>query len=295
MTPIALFVYNRPEHLYQTLSSIFNNYGIENTKIFIFCDGPKNENDELKVNETKKIIKNISCNKNIISIFREKNYGLKNNITLGISEILSKFTDIIVLEDDHITSRHFYNLMTLMLNKYKDNKNLGTVSGHFFPIKYKKFYQYDICFTYRHSCWGWGTWREIWNSVNWNIDLNNIFLDDLENKKSFNRAGPDMTNLLKLERDGKINSWSIIFDYHMWKFEKLCAMPIVSHVQNIGLDGSGTHKVKDNTNYKIFSGNLDLKTLKIPEKIYADKKINDQIFNLHRENILKKLYRLIKK
>ena len=49
--PIVIFSYNRPTHLENLLISLKNNSDISDHKIFLFCDGPKNEKDkENKIN-----------------------------------------------------------------------------------------------------------------------------------------------------------------------------------------------------------------------------------------------------
>lgn len=39
--PIALFVYNRPEHTAQTLEALAANDLVNKSELFIFCDSPK--------------------------------------------------------------------------------------------------------------------------------------------------------------------------------------------------------------------------------------------------------------
>ena len=295
MTPIAIFTYNRPDHLEYTLKSILNNHDIEDAKIFFFSDGPKNYEDELNITKTRKIISKVCRkNKNYISIFRDKNYGLKHNIISGVSEVLSYYDKLIILEDDLLTSKYFYKLLSYLLNIYSINELLGSVTGFMYPIKQNKLYEYDICFTYRHSSWGWGTWRNIWDKVDWNIKNKIINFDNLNNKVSFNRSGPDMTNLLKLEKEGKVNSWSIIFDYNMWKLNKLSAAPVLGHIRNIGLDGTGTHKVKiKKKDTHTYENEFNKNTFRLPEITYPDKYINDEIYRIHKTPLLNKIYEVI--
>ena len=47
--PIALFVYNRPEHTKKTLEALQKNTLAQNSELFIFSDGPKNNQDKKAV------------------------------------------------------------------------------------------------------------------------------------------------------------------------------------------------------------------------------------------------------
>ena len=44
--PIALFVYNRPEHTRKTMEALINNYGVKDYELFVFSDGAKDEIEE---------------------------------------------------------------------------------------------------------------------------------------------------------------------------------------------------------------------------------------------------------
>ena len=43
LAPIALFVYNRPEHTLQTLRNLGKNKLISESELFLFCDGPRTD------------------------------------------------------------------------------------------------------------------------------------------------------------------------------------------------------------------------------------------------------------
>ena len=57
--PIALIVYNRPDTLKKTLSSLVKNKLIKNADIYIFSDGPKKKEDNQKIKKVRETINNI--------------------------------------------------------------------------------------------------------------------------------------------------------------------------------------------------------------------------------------------
>ena len=54
LAPIALFCFNRPEHLKETLNSLKNNLLSNKSIIYIFSDNFKSTKDKIKVEKGKK-------------------------------------------------------------------------------------------------------------------------------------------------------------------------------------------------------------------------------------------------
>lgn len=60
--PVVLFVFNRPALTKLTANSLLANYNVDNTDLFIYCDGPREEGDSVNINlvreycKSKKII-----------------------------------------------------------------------------------------------------------------------------------------------------------------------------------------------------------------------------------------------
>ena len=56
LAPIALFVYNRPEHTLKTLEALAQNDLASQSELFVFCDGPKHNADAKTNKAIKKVI-----------------------------------------------------------------------------------------------------------------------------------------------------------------------------------------------------------------------------------------------
>ncbi|GAB6283445.1 MAG: glycosyltransferase [Ignavibacterium sp.] len=242
LAPIALFVYNRLEHTKLAISSLIENEEAKESDLFIFSDGPKTEKNIPLVNEVRKFIKTINGFKSINIIEREKNIGLANSIITGISEVFNNYNKIIVLEDDLITSPYFLNFINKALDFYEKFPSVFAVSGFAPPIKINTNYNFD---TYliptRSASWGWGTWKNIWKIIDWNIKDFDIFIKDSFLQKKFNYTGNDMTKMLIKQLKSEIDSWSIRFDYNVFKHNGYCVYPIKSFILNQGMNGNGTH------------------------------------------------------
>ncbi len=268
---ILLFVYNRVGHLKSTISSLKKNKNYNKYEIFIFCDGPKNNLDKKKVNEVINEIKKIKGFKKKKYFIQKKNVGLANSIINGINSVfkIKKINSVIVLEDDLNFNSNFLEYMSNALSFYKDDKNIGSISGYSFFNKNPQ-YQDKIYLSPRHSSWGWGTWKNRWDKFVWDKKWVKKKYLNKKIRKKIEIGGKDLPKILKKQIDGEIDSWSIIFDLNCAIHKLYCLCPNKSLVLNIGLDNSGTHCKYD--------GGLNLnfdKNYKV-EKFYK-LKINYQI------------------
>ena len=169
LAPIILFVYNRPEHTKKTVEALKSNLFASESLLFIFSDGYKNQNDKRAVEDVRKYISTISGFKEIKINLKDNNLGLANSVISGVTEVINKYDKAIVLEDDIITSKYFLKFMNEALDFYEEDKRIYSISGYNFPIKIPESYQHKIYISPRPSSWGWATWKDRWEKVDWNI------------------------------------------------------------------------------------------------------------------------------
>ncbi len=283
--PILLFVYNRPEHTRKTIEALKANLLANESEIYIFCDGPKTENDVIKINETQKLIESVNTFKKITIYKSDINKGLANSVISGVEMILETNEAVIVLEDDIITNNYFLTYMNTCLNQYSNNKDIFSVTGYLFNKIEKLVSGNEVFLSHRGSSWGWGTWDDRWKKIKWNLDSNEVF-KDLNKNKQFDKAGNDYSFMLRKQLSGKIDSWAIRFMYSAYLNNQFHLIPPISLIDNIGLDGTGVH-----------SGNEKVKRTKLfssikPEINYTSEPIlNLQIAKGIKEKYSKSLIR----
>lgn len=284
-SPIIIFSYNRPKHLNNLINSIINNKESKSSKIYFFCDGPKNEKDVKKIKQIKHLlkIKNIKIHS---KTFRKKNIGLANNIIFGVSKVLKNNQNCIVLEDDLVINQNSIKFMNFMLQKFKNNKKIGSVSAYSYleDLKYKK--SFDFYISKRHSSWCWGTWSRVWNKIDWNDkNISEHFKKKLS-IKNFSQGGKDLNLLLWGNYKNYINSWAIRFNFYCFKNSLKSIQPRYSMIKNDGRDFSGTH---EKFNFKIkhkYNFNPELNSYKnISKRILENEIIDSYIRNSHRRSI----------
>ncbi|CAN5530708.1 glycosyltransferase [soil metagenome] len=280
-TPVALFVYNRPEHTFRTVEALKNNILADKTELFIFADGAKmnaSRDDLIKIDKVKTLVSSLTGFKKINLQFSKANKGLAASLIQGINSVLEKSETIIVLEDDILTSRYFLSFCNDSLVKYASEEKVMSVSGYCFPIEAPPTHSY---FLRTGACWGWATWKRAWNYFS--LDAQS-YLDDIKSEnrtEEFNFSGTyDYTGMLQQHIEGKISSWAACWYACVFLQNGLTLYPPQALTLNTGMDGSGTHykgavdKIKE-----IKFNEESLKSWTLPDNFEVDENIRNQIKN----------------
>ena len=100
---------------------------------------------------------------------------------------------------------------------------------------------YDAFFTRKAHSWGWATWKDRWQQVDWEVKDWDIFSHSKQLQKAFNSIGSEMSGLLFDQMNGVKSSWWVRFCYTEYKLGKLTVYPIRSKVINDGFTAEATH------------------------------------------------------
>ena len=238
LAPICLFTYNRLEETKLTIEALQNNFLASDSKLFIFSDGPKNENSRSKVQAVRNYIHSIKGFKNVHVFESKTNKGLATSIIDGVTKIVNRYGKVIVLEDDLITTPNFLCFMNKGLNYYKAFNNVYSINGYSPDIGKV---QYDLYKTKRAFPWGWATWEDRWNK---DVLTNNYISKNITKSvlKEFNKeCGADAVKMLKETLNGRNSSWYIRWVFVNFLEKKISIFPVKSKVINIGFTNRGTH------------------------------------------------------
>lgn len=288
LSPILLTVYNRPEHTRETIEALKVNTLASQSILYICSDGAKGTGDVEDVKKVREYIHTITGFKEVHIIEREKNFGLAQNILKGSTEILNKYGKIIMIEDDIVTSPYFLKYMNDGLDKYRNDPKVGSISGFNFPnktMKIPEIYKQDIFFSVRPSSWGWATWKDKWNQVDWEVKDFDKFINNPQEQKEFNKGGEDLTGMLIAQKEGKINSWAVRWSYNFYKKNWLSVYPVLSFVDNHGHDNSGRHtKASDQKIFENTELNMN-SDIKFPDEPFLDEEICRRFKKVYARNL----------
>lgn len=240
--PILLFTYKRLDTLKLTVEKLQQNNLALESDLFIFSDGPKNSQDALVINEIRSFLKTIKGFKKVNIIESDTNKGLATSIITGVDSVIKDYDSVIVLEDDLLTTKNFLNYMNSCLEAYKDSSNVLSISGYSFNLGPKGSNpDSEIYFLNRGWSWGWATWKNRWEKVDWKVSDYESFQNDRKERKRFALGGSDLNAMLDKQMQGKLDSWAIRWFYHQYKTQTLTVYPVASKVYNNGFDNNATH------------------------------------------------------
>jgi len=244
LSPIALFVYNRPDHTRRTVEALRKNELSNESNLIIFSDAAKSSKDNKAVCEVREYIDSVDGFKTVKIIERDVNYGLARSIIEGVSSLCSSYGKVIVLEDDLVTSPYFLTYMNDALNTYQDNEAVMHISGYMLPIDTTNLE--ETFFLRNSSCWGWATWDRSWKYFR--KEPKKLIGEYTRSMiRHFNMDGYyDFWSHVLLNENGLINTWAIFWYASIHKQKGLCLHPASSMVNNIGHDGSGVNCEENN-------------------------------------------------
>jgi hypothetical protein len=240
LAPIALFVYNRPEHTRRVLDSLRRNPLAAESDLFIYSDAPKKPEASESVREVREYIRTITGFRSIKIVERDRNWGLANSIIDGVTTVVNQYGRVIVLEDDLVTSMYFLAYMNTALERYQEEDRVMQVSGHVFPIRVHG--ETDAVFLPMTTSWGWATWARAWQ----HFDPESLgfarLKGDANLRRRFNLDGAyDYFSMLEAQLAGRVDSWAVRWYLSVFMRGGLTLFPVKTLVENCGFDGSGTH------------------------------------------------------
>lgn len=279
-SPIIIFAFNRVDTLRNTVSSLLNNEEAKESELFVYVDGPRKQKpgEAEKVKTVQEFVKTINGFKNVTYSFSEENKGLGTSIIAGVTEVINRYGRAIVLEDDLVFSSNFLAFMNDGLNRYENEQKVFSICGYTNKVKVPKGYDHDAYFCTRSSSWGWGTWADRWNTVDWE-------LKDWSRYKKMGRAfnrwgGSDCFRMLRSVKECGATSWAIRFGFFQFLQDKLSLFPIESKVRNDGFDGAGTN-CKKWSRFKYVFDDTGSKAFSMPSDISLNKKLYRSAMSYH--------------
>lgn len=240
--PIILFAFNRPDALKNTVEHLLHCDGVEESPLYIFVDGPRpgREGESEKVEKVRDYVTTVRGFKEVSYFFETENKGLAQSIISGVSRIIDKHGRVIVLEDDLEVAPGFISYMNTMLDGFENDRRVMQISGFSTKFNIPKDYPHDVYLNRRAESWGWATWKDRWDSVDWEISEIGQLKSDRKFKRAFNDIGSDMYDML-MDSVATGRIWAVKFAYAMFRQRAFQVSPIYSLVRNEGFGADSTN------------------------------------------------------
>lgn len=239
--PILLFTYKRLAPLKKTVEALKQNQLAQISDLFIFSDGPKSDADVDQIDEIRSFLKTVDGFRTVEIEASEANKGLATSIIDGVTKVFERYDRVIVLEDDLLTTPNFLKYMNNAMSYYEASAKAFSISAYSFDLRHNEDAQNTTYFLNRGWSWGWGTWKDRWQDVDWNVADYASFSKDRKRQKEFAAGGSDLNKMLQKQMTGQLDSWAIRWFYHQYKVSGLTLYPLASKVYNNGFDDYATH------------------------------------------------------
>ena len=248
LSPVALFVFARPDHTRRTLQSLSQNHLADRTKLYVFADGPRETataETQQGIREVREIIRERNWCGEVEIIESSENKGLADSIIGGVDFVTEKHGRAIILEDDLETSQGFLKYMNDALDAYADDERVMQVSG--FNVKNSRWAP-ETGFLRVSTSWGWATWDRAWRL--YDNDATTLLERLRPQREEFDLDGHSF-HFEELERNvaGDLKTWAVRWYASIFLNGGLCLYPRRTLVRNHGFDGTGANCHADTTDY----------------------------------------------
>lgn len=241
-TPVALFVYRRPEHTERVIERIRN---ANPPRVLVVGDGPSGKAERENVEEVRRVINQTRFECEVSTNYADSNLGLRERFTTGLDWIFGETDEAIILEDDTLPNSSFFRFCDEMIDRYRHDNRIWDITGR---NELGSYCEGDYSYFYSHygSIWGWATWRSSYEEYDpemsaWrNPVVQNRIRDLLADPKQYRYARRVYSDTLK----GDIQSWDYQWGFARHRNGAVSVVPEVNLVKNIGFGKHATNTTK---------------------------------------------------
>ncbi|WP_375503172.1 glycosyltransferase family 2 protein [uncultured Nostoc sp.] len=263
-TPITFIIFKRPQTTEKVFEAIRK---AKPTKLFVIADGARTdrEGEAEKCEATRAIIERVDWDCEVIKNYSDINLGCAKRVSSGLDWVFNNVEETIILEDDCIPHPSFFRYSEELLEKYRNDTRIATISAQNLQFGRKRT-NYSYYFSRYSHCWGWASWRRAWQHYDLTIKLwkevqaENILHDILADQKAINYWRRIFQSVYN-------NPTSITWDYQWtfacWMQGSLSIIPNVNLVSNVGTGADATHFT---SNQKFSFINMSMEAMEFPLK-----------------------------
>ncbi|AWK90260.1 hemolytic protein HlpA-like protein [Azospirillum thermophilum] len=233
-TPVALFVFNRPDVTRKVFERIA---AVRPEVLLIVADGPRADrpDDAALCAEVRRIVTAVDWPCDLRVNFAPRNLGCGLRVSTGLDWVFRLVEEAIVLEDDCLPAPDFFPFCEAMLDRYRHDTRIGIVCGSNFANGEAEP-DGDYLFCRYGPIWGWATWRRTWRFYDFAMstydeDRGRGLLSDLFTDRKVVRF---WERAFDEYAAGRIDTWDYALTYATLRQSMLHVIPAVNLITNIG-------------------------------------------------------------
>jgi hypothetical protein len=238
-TPVAFMIFNRPDTTKRVFEAIRQ---AQPSKLLIIADGarPDRPGEAEKCQQVRDIIDVVDWDCEVLKNYADTNLGCQQRLLTGLNWVFSEVEEAIILEDDCLPDPTFFPFCQEILERYRDDMRVMSISGNNFQFG-KKRTDHSYYFSRYFHCWGWATWRRAWQYNDPEIKLLPTIKsgDWLKDILGSDRAVKYWQGILDRIHESK--TWDYQWMFAHWIQSGLSIIPNENLVSNIGFGADATH------------------------------------------------------
>ena len=241
-TPVLLVTFNRPDTTRKVFDEIKK---AKPKKFYFFNDAPRegNKQDEEARKQIIKISEEVDWDCEYHKYFPDQNMGCGPGVSNAITWAFTDEDRLIILEDDCVPSQPFFPFCDHILEKFKDDTRVWSVSGSSYMYPPEAFQKYDYIFSQFGANWGWGTWKRCWAQFDIHMSKLSKFIQEdgfcnvFANKKIARLFLKYYKNYIQITDSLASHAWDIQCGFAVIMNRGLVIIPAKNLISNIGSEG----------------------------------------------------------
>ena len=241
--PILFLIFNRPDVTQRVFHSIRRQ---KPARLYVAADGPRPDiaGERELCSQARNVVDQIDWDCDLQTLLRDQNLGCGRAVSEAITWFFANEEEGIILEDDCLPSDSFYPFCAEMLERFRSEPAVASISGDcFFPRSLRHPDPYF--FSKYVQIWGWATWRRTWE--HYELDLTGS-LDEwqriIHKRHAIDLEAKYWLEIYKALKSGLIDTWDFQVMFCCWKHSQVHIAPTRNLVENLGYGPDATH-----TNY----------------------------------------------
>lgn len=238
-TPVALFVFNRPDLTAQAMARLSK---IRPRRLLLVADGPRHSNDRQLCEKTlEAVYSGLSWNAQLETLISAENLGCRRRLETGLDWVFEQTDRAIVLEDDIEATPAFFAFAEQALAVFAEEPSLRMITGRNVLIESP---QRSTPFLARKGAiWAWATWADRWRTYRAKFQNagKDVLLAGLERHSEHPLFLRLQQHLLRSRLWDRIDTWDIPWTLWIVASGGYCLTPPVNLSANHGIGLNATH------------------------------------------------------
>jgi hypothetical protein len=240
ITPLAFIVFNRADITEKVFAAIRK---AKPAKLYIIADGPRDTAEKIRTEAARAVTGQIDWACEPVRLYSDTHLGCRLRIVSGLNEVFAREKSAIILEDDCLPQKDFFEYCEILLNHYENDTRVGAIQGSALPGFAGSDGQKSCVFTRLGILRGWATWKRVWQNMDqqlagWNPETGIPLLE-----QSFPgqvNLSDGLAHLFEKAKKG-CEDWAPAFLFSMLQQQQFHIHPADNMVNHLGSGKLATH------------------------------------------------------